>query len=454
VFDRLEKVLGAILADYSDIRFEIKNETRISYDGNELTQVAKNTSEGFVLRILKDGGFATCTFTREEDLTKAVSRTLENAQILSRANARPTVLAPVPPIQDEYLPKLDEDPRQVALEEKIALTRHYNQIAMGHPSIATTNINYSETERTKYFISTEGTRIHEDLLTVAISGSITSAEGSLLQNIRVNAGGSQGFAILRNREADFERKRQIVVDLLQAQPVAGGVYNVILNNSMAGVFTHEAFGHFSEADLIEDAPSMRRKMQIGALLGSTIVTIKDNPTLPNQLGFYQYDDEGVKAEPVTLLQDGVLAGRLHSRRTAAAFSEPVNGRCVAEDYRYAPIIRMGTIFIQPGRDSVDELFAKLGDGLFIADAKGGQTSGEEFTFGAQYGYIIRNGKKAELIRDVNITGNLYETLQNISAVADDFVLSQTGGCGKGQTNIRSCHGGPHVLVKDLVIGGQ
>jgi TldD protein len=454
VFSRLEKALGAIPADYSDIRFEIKNETMISYDGNELTQVASNSSEGYVLRILKDGGFASCTFTREEDLEKAVARTLENAKLLSQANVRPTVLAAVPVIHDEHQPKLDEDPRQVSLEEKIALTQHYNKIAMAHPRVATTNINYSETERIKYFISTEGTRIHEDLVTVAMGGSITSTDGSLLQNIRVKTGGSHGFAIIRNREADFERKKQLVVDLLKAKPVSAGVYNVILNNSMAGVFTHEAFGHFSEADLIEDAPSMRQKMQIGALLGNTIVSIKDNPTMPDQLGLYRYDDEGVKAEAVTLLQDGVLAGRLHSRRTAAAFGEPVNGHCVAEDYRYAPIIRMGTIFILPGKDSVDDLFRKLGDGLYIADAKGGQTSGEEFTFGAQYGYVVKNGKKAELIRDINITGNLYKTLQNINAVANDFILSQTGGCGKGQTNIRSCHGGPHVLVRNLVIGGR
>jgi TldD protein len=95
----------------------------------------------------------------------------------------------------------------------------------------------------------------------------------------------------------------------------------------------------------------------------------------------------------------------------------------------------------------------LGDGLYILDHKGGQTSGENFTFGAQYGYIIKGGRKGEMVRDINISGNLYHTLKNITAVGNDLELSETGGCGKGQVNVRSCHGGPHILVNDVVIGG-
>ena len=58
-----------------------------------------------------------------------------------------------------------------------------------------------------------------------------------------------------------------------------------------------------------------------------------------------------------------------------------------------------------------------------------------------------------MVRDINISGNLYHTLKNIEAVGDDLVLSKTGGCGKGQVNIRSCHGAPHILVRDVVVGG-
>jgi TldD protein len=46
---------------------------------------------------------------------------------------------------------------------------------------------------------------------------------------------------------------------LKAEPVKGGTYKMVLNSSMAGVFTHEAFGHFSEADIVRDLPALREK---------------------------------------------------------------------------------------------------------------------------------------------------------------------------------------------------
>jgi len=85
---------------------------------------------------------------------------------------------------------------------------------------------------------------------------------------------------------------------------------------------------------------------------------------------------------------------------------------------------------------------------------GGQTTGENFTFGAQFGFEVKNGKPGRMLRDINISGNLYETLRNISAVGSDLTLREVGGCGKGQINHRSCNGAPHVLVESLIVGGR
>jgi TldD protein len=154
------------------------------------------------------------------------------------------------------------------------------------------------------------------------------------------------------------------------------------------------------------------------------------------------------------MENGVLCGRLHSRRTAALFGEPVSGHAVAEDYRYDPIVRMGTIYIEPGEPSFDELIERLGDGLYVVDCKGGQTSGESFSFGAQAAWEVKGGKLGRLLRDLNISGNLYRTMLDIEAAGNDPWRSDTGGCGKGQFNPRSCLGGPHVLVRNLLVGGE
>jgi predicted Zn-dependent protease len=453
MFDELRKILAKVDADFADIRYEVMTETFLTFLGKDLSRIGTNSTDGYVVRVLKNGGFSSISFTRPQDAEKAVKSAVENAILLSTHLDKPIRLAKVPVIKENVKLILQEDPRDIPIEAKLELLKKYNDIPLSHDKIVMTTMGYSDILREKYYLNSEGSEIFEELLTTRIGGMVTSKEGNLTQNLRISAGGSDGFYNVRNLEDMFEKRSGIVVDLLKADSVAGGVYSCILNPSLAGVFAHEAFGHFSEADIIETLPAMRKKMQLGAKLGNEVLSITDNALLPNQLGFYKYDDEGVAVRNVQLMENGVLTGRLHSRRTADEFKEPVSGHCVAEDYKYAPIIRMGTIFIEPDKNSLDDLMQQLGDGLYIIDAKGGQTSGENFTFGAQYGYKVKNGKKAGMIRDINISGNLYKTMKDITAIGNDITLSKTGGCGKGQTNIRSCHGGPHILVKNVVLGG-
>ncbi len=454
MFDRLEKMLGLVRADYADLRYELARETKISFGGRELIGLSASSTDGYVWRVLKNGGWSEVCFTRPEDAERAARSAVENAELLASGGARPVRLAPAPPTKDEFHPKLSEDPRPVPAEAKLELLRRYNDIALENPKVATTQAAYWDMTRDKYFVSTEGARLREELVTARINGEIVAKEGNLTQRVRFGFGGSDGLARLRGRESEMTERVKICVDLLKAEPVKGGEYRVVLDQSMAGVFTHEAFGHFSEADIIEDNPTMREKMRIGAKLGSDVLSITDDPTRPGQLGFYRFDDEGVAARPVALMKDGVLSGRLHSRRTAAEFGEPVTGHCVAQDYRFAPFIRMGCIFIEPRDKTKQKLLEQLGDGLYLCNHMGGATSGENFTFGAQFGYEVKGGKPGKMLRDINISGNLYATMKSISAIGNDLTLCEIGGCGKGQMNYRSCNGGPHVLVDSLVVGGR
>ena len=457
MFHRLKKILAIIDADYADIRFERMDHTMISLSGHDLTGVSRNMSDGFVVRVLKAGGLASIAVTSEADLDRAIQTVIENAKVLGRSAVKPIRLAPTPVVRDTVLPTLDEDPRNVSIEEKTELLRRYNAIPLARPSIVSTVMTYREVIREKYFVSTEGSEIREDLITVGAGGSIIARDGTLTQDIRCAVGGGAGFGIMRGREKHFEERIKLVENLLRAKPVVGGKYNVVLGPMLAGVFTHEAFGHSSEADEIEHNHTIRERMKIGSRLGSSILNITDDATTSGLLGHYRYDDEGVPVRKTPLMRDGILLGRLHSRRTADSYGEPLSGHCIAEDCLFAPIIRMGNIFIEPGTSTFDGLLHTLGNGLYLADPKGGQTAGEEFSFGAQYGYVVRNGCLAEMVRDINISGNMYVTLDHVTAIGDRVELMEaggTGGCGKGsQSNIRSGMGAPPILVSELVVGG-
>lgn len=453
MLEKLRAMISGVHAEFIDIRYEIKTETLISFTGREIRSVGSNRTDGYVIRVGRQGGFSSATVTREEDVPRAIKLAVEGADTIVATGGKKTELAGVPVVTETVKLQLDGDPRQVRIDDKIKLTREYNDLMLEQPSIETTSISYREVGREKYYVNSEGTQVSEELLTTGISGEAVAKRGSLVQNVRVSVGGADGYNRLLDRHDVFKKKARIAEQLLDAEPVKGGTYDVVLSPNLAGVFTHEAFGHFSEADIIEDNPSLREKMSLGEKLGSEAVTIVADSTLPSQLGYYRFDDEGVPVKPVTLMDRGVLTGRLHSRRTAAAFGEPVSGHAVAEDMRYEPIVRMGTIFIKPGDNSLEDLLKRMGDGLYLVDGKGGQTSGENFTFGAQYGYLVKNGEIGSMVRDINIMGNLFTTLQSIEAVGNEMELSESGGCGKGQLNMKSALGGPSVLIRKMVVGG-
>ena len=450
---KLSGMIDGVGADFVDIRYEVKTETRIEFNGSEIKAVGSNKTDGYVVRVLKDGGFAGATVTKEEDVPRAIQLALEGAETIVSTGGKKTELARVPVSKEKVTLQLDGDPREIPIDEKIQLTKKYNRLMLDMPSIETTTMTYREIAREKHYVNSQGAEISEDLVTTNIVGEAIAKRDDLVQNIRFAIGGADGYNRLIGREDVFRKRAEIAAQLLNAKPVEAGTYDVILSPLLAGVFTHEAFGHFSEADIIEDNPSLREKMSLGEKLGSDAVTIIADSTIPNQIGYYRYDDEGVAVKPVTLMDRGVLTGRLHSRRTASSFDEPVTGHAVAEDMRFEPIVRMGTIYVKPEDKDFDQLLSELGDGLYLVDGKGGQTSGENFTFGAQYGFIVSDGKVGPMVRDINIMGNLFTTLQNIEAVGNEMELSERGGCGKGQLNIKSALGGPNVLIRNMVVGG-
>jgi len=454
MIETLTRMIEPLNVDYCDIRYETKRVDRVVMNKGEVRGIGSNTGDGYVLRVLKDGALATVSFTKPQQAAEATKRALENVRVLAANQVTPKRLAPAPRVVDTVKARLIEDPRSITLAEKLAISRHYSELLMAQPKIANVELEYYDVYRDKYFVNSEGTRINEELVTTKLGGSIIAQEGPLTQTVRMAFGGSNGFQKLRGREAEALEKAKIALDLLSAEPVKAGAYRMVLNPGMAGVFTHEAFGHFSEADIVRDLPALREKMKIGTKLGADILNIIDDASMADQLGYYKYDDEGVAVRRVPLMTAGVLTARLHDRFTAGEMDEPISGHAIAEDYQYAPIVRMGNIFIQPDRYSLDELLAAMDAGLYIGDPMGGQTSGENFTFGANYGYKVKGGKIVGMIRDINIVGNLYQTLANVLMIGKDFVLKESGGCGKGQTNIRSCYGGPHVYFKELTVGGK
>jgi TldD protein len=166
----------------------------------------------------------------------------------------------------------------------------------------------------------------------------------------------------------------------------------------------------------------------------------------------------VAAEKTYLIREGILTGRLHSRETAAKMKEKLSGNARAISYRFPPIVRMTNTYIEPatsGQTGLAEIIADIKEGIYVKNWYGGTTSMEMFTFSAGEAYMIRNGKIAETLRPVVLTGNVFSTLMNIDAIGSDLEMNEGGGCGKaGQSPLPVSNGSPHIRIQHCLIGGS
>lgn len=458
MLEKLEADLGSSKVDYTDVRYEDNRRVNISYENRELRRLSATTSRGGHVRCYTKGGKAIHSFSRLEDLEKGIKQCAADSQIAGSHRKAKLSLAPTEPLRGQFMVSPKKDPRDWPLEEKHELLKHYRNLLMDVPKVVVVNGSYSEWYSHRWFVSSEGTAIEYDLLISNIGFQITAKDGDVVQWTSLSVGGSDDYGKLLGREEDFLERGRIAAELTTADQLPAGNFPVILDSDEAAVFIHEAFGHLSEADGLQDNPAFLAKLQIGAKLGSEILNVTDDGTILNVPGGHLVDDEGVRTRRTELIKNGVLAGRMHSRETAAEFGEPLSGNMRAVGPRFTPIVRMSNIFIESGTSTFEEMVSSIDHGYYLVGAKGGQTSGDAFTFGAQYGYEIKNGKLGELVRDANMSGELFETLQNISMIGDDLRFSERGGCGKGgggpmQLNAKSGKGAPHIKINKVTLGG-
>jgi TldD protein len=282
-----------------------------------------------------------------------------------------------------------------------------------------------------------------------------ATDGGEVQQSNLSLGSRGDFSRIENLHHDIEEMAKRAVDMLSAPQVKGGEYTVVLDPVLAGVFVHEAFGHLSESDFVYENERMLQIMTLGKEFGDAKLNIVDSALVPGLRGSYRYDDEGVPSTKTYLIKEGKLVGRLHSRETAAKMKEATTGNARAVSYRYPPIVRMTNTYIEPGPVTFDEMIADIKEGVYARNWYGGTTSMEMFTFSAGEAYMIRNGKIAELIRPVMLTGNVFDTLKNIDAIGDDLAMNQGGGCGKGeQSPLPVSNGSPHIRIRQCLVGGK
>ncbi len=454
--DRLAQALAASRADYTEVRIERTWASAVAFRGRRLESATVSEDQGGFVRVLNRGcGWGLASVTSLDRLAEAVRR----AQALSVAVRldEPIRLAAVAPRQADVALELDGDVRGVPLAEKKRLLEAYNgEMLAVSDRVVDTQASYHDEVSEVWYANSEGTVLSERRPEIVISGVAIARRDGIIEKGLESVGLRRGWNSAGGHTGAFRRAAERAVGLLDAPGVTGGTYPVILDPELAGVFIHEAFGHLSEADFVYENPQARAMMTLGRRFGRPVLNVGDNGAEPGLRGTLPFDDEGTLTQNTPLIREGVLVGRLHSRETAARMGEQPTGNARALSFRHPPIVRMTNTYIANGTGTLEDLIGDVPLGVYACGAFGGQTMLENFSFTAAYGHMIRNGQVAELVKDVVLAGNLFQTLDRIERIAGDFRWNQMGGgCGKaGQFPLPVTEGAPHVRIEEALVGGD
>ena len=458
MLSKLEEALKVSKGEFTEIRLEKEERTGVKYEKDNLINLDSSEEVGGIVRTLVNGGWGISTFNSIEDLTNKVKQANKIGKSTASAISEPVELSHVEPRKENFTGDQERDFREVSLEEKRDIARSYNKRMLNHDErIESTKTAYGDSYRELTYVNSEGTRIYQEIPDVTLSlVAVARGEEDNVQTAHDSVGRAGGFNQVQNREKMADGVAERAVSLLAAEPVKGGNYTVLLNPKLAGVFIHEAFGHLCEADHVYKNDRLREIMEIGREFGPNNLNVVDEGFIPGKRGNLRFDDEGVPRKKTYLIKNGKLNSFLHSRETAKRMDQEPTGNARAISYRYEPIVRMTNTYIEAGEKSFEELIESIDHGIYAQDAFGGQTQLEQFTFSAGYGHVIEDGEIGPMVRDVVLTGNIFNSLANISGIGDDLdIIGSAGGCGKGgQMPLPVTDGSPHLRIEDVTIGGR
>ena len=461
-----QKILSEALregGEFADLFFEQTHSIVIICEENRIEKVVSGLDMGIGLRILFDGR-TIYSFTNQ--ISKEAL--FELAKIMSRAIKEEIEGGKIDLThRDRFLTSshqilnppftIEKHPEGLSIGEKVSAVIRANDVARKlDPHVRQVKVLYRDFTQTLSIANSEGVSVEGERVGTVFSVQVVSADGERIQTGYEPIGGTMGFELFDlhppEKVAEVATRRSLL--MLGARKAPMGRMTVVLSSEAGGTMIHEAIGHGLEADLAQQGLSVYSK-KIGERVASSLITVVDDPTLPQKRGSYAFDDEGVPSQKTVLVQEGILKGYLYDRLTALKDGVESTGNGRRESYQHKPIPRMSNTLIVPGKTKPEEIVRSVEKGLFVKKMGGGQvnTVNGDFVFEVSEGYLIEKGRVVEPVRGAILTGNGPQVLKEIDMVGDDLEFG-IGTCGKDGQGVPVSDAQPTLRIPELVVGGQ
>jgi TldD protein len=471
-------------ATYADIRIVRRRTQNITVKNGVVEGLSDNESQGFGVRVVVDGawGFASSARLAPAEVDRVTALAVQIARASALFKLRDVDLGPPAGHVGTYRTPLEIDPWEVSLEQKLDLLLKADQGLRATPGVMVATSSLAFWQEDKTFANSEGAFLEQ---TIVESGggveamAVDRERGEVQKRSYPNSFGrdqrQEGWeAILAmDLPANAPRVGEEAVALLAADQCPSGVTTLILGATQLALQVHESCGHPIELDrvfgteasyagtsfLTPDKYNMLR-------YGSDIVNLTADATIPGGLGTFGWDDEGVPAQRVPIVRDGIFRGYLTSRETAQQLREIVGdsapkasgGAMRADGWNRIPLIRMTNVSLEPGEWEFDDLIADTDDGIYMELNKSWSIDDKRlnFQFGTEMAYEIKNGKMGRMLKNATYTGITPQFWGSCDAICneDHWRVWGTPNCGKGQPGqvAHTGHGTAPARFRNVQVG--
>ena len=442
----------ALGATYADVRVVRRLEESINVKSGRVEGVASGESEGFGVRVIVDGawGFAASHRLSTAEADRVAAEAVRIARASATAIREPVQLDGRPPAYGRFETEVAEDPFAIPMHQKIGDLLAADRAMNAVKGIAWTESLYAAQREWKTFAATDGSYTEQVITHLGAGLEANAIEGDEHQRRSYPDNGgswaSAGYEFVRAMDLaeNAERVANEAVELLSAPPLPAGTRTIILHPSQLYMQVHESCGHPTELDraLGSEASYAGTSFLTPDMLdsfryGSDLCDIVADATVPGGLGTFGWDDEGVAAQQVPLIKEGIFVGYLSSRETAPRIGRGSGGAMRADGWNRIPLIRMTNVNLlpKPGM-TFEQIVADTDDGLLFETNRSWSIDDRRlnFQFSTEVCREIKGGKPGRLYRNGTYTGITYELWRSMDAVGDasSWQMWSTPNCGKGE----------------------
>ena len=353
-----------------------------------------------------------------------------------------------------YANMISQDEKKQLVKEVLETTFSYK------PNLQTASIEYQDRVQQKCIINSKG---HVCVLHHAAIGLrlkvVLSINGIETEGIATHFSDfKNGMSVFSDPSSLIKGAVHQAVTLSSVQPLLSGSMPVIfegsptplLNSSRgnASIWLHETIGHLLEADQYISHPCA----PLEGLLTSAPISLSDHPSFNSPDQDDSFDDEGVAGRRTDLVVAGRLKHVLTDSYHATVLREEQTGNGRRQDYRFAPLPRMTTLYLHPGNDDNEALISSVKKGIYVKSLSQGHTYADtqHVELRVQEGFFIENGRLTHPVTNVTIEGKGIDILDKITGIGADLppqpLMIQ---CKKNQQVVPVSVASPTVLIKQM-----